>query len=286
MRGTFILSLACGAFILLCQSGVHRTAQAQETTRIAPASNGVELEQIRIVRWTALDAAKNADLTNMELGLWFSAAWKRKGNQFAHLIRFQSLSAIEDDSGRLLSTEKRRKQIEYLRGEVRGDTWKSSGGKEGPVIRLLLEAPARGAGKIKAVKGTAEVSMAKTVSLTFNDLAAFNGKELDHPDMKSLRTLKLRFSIEEKDGKVTAKVTAPVNYASPWNRGRLQEWALTDGGRVIGIASEGVSPEGESVAVEKTYRRRTFKGLSLRLRVLEPVESKTFKFNFQNIELP
>lgn len=286
MRRPLILSLLYGTISLCCQSWAPQIALAQETIRIAPASGGVELAEIRIVRWTALDAVKEADLTNMHIELWFSSAWKKEDNQLAHLVRLHSLSAIEDDTGRVLSTVKRLKAIEYLRGEVRGNTWKGSGGKGGPVARLLLEAPARGAGKIKAIKGRAEVSTAKPVSLTFNDLSAINGKELDHPDMKGLRAMKLRFSIEEKDGQVSARVAAPVNYASPWNLGRLQYWDVIDGQRKISLASEGVSAAGEGVAVEKTYRRQTFKGLSLRLVVLEPVETKTFNFDFHNVELP
>jgi len=280
------LALICCGLSLLCQTPIGSTARAQETTRIAPASGGVEFDEIHIVRRVALGAVKEADLTNMQLGLWFAADWEPKDNRSPPLIHVQSLSAVEDDTGRLLSTEKRLKQVEYLRGEVRGNTWKSSGGKQGPVVSLLLDAPVRGANKLKAIKGKAQVTLTKTVSLTFQDLAAVNGKELDHPDMKGLAAMKLRFSIEETDGRVSAKLSAPVNYASPWNRGRLLTWDVMDGDKRIGLSSEGTSPEGEGVTVEKTYRRRTFKDLSLRLVLLEAVESKTFDFDFRDVALP
>jgi hypothetical protein len=130
------------------------------------------------------------------------------------------------------------------------------------------------------------VILTKLAPLTFQDLAPVNGKNLDHPDMKSLAAMKLRFSIVEKDGRVSAKLSAPVNYASPWNRGRLYDWDVMDGTKRIGLSSVGTKPEGEGVTVEKTYRRSTFKALSLRLVVLEAVESKTFNFDFQNVELP
>jgi hypothetical protein len=148
-----ILTLICCGLILRCHTSNARTARAQETIRIVPASGGVELEEIHIVRRTALGAVKEADLTNMQLGLWFAGDWEAKEHDSPPLIHLQSLSAVEDDTGRLLSTDKRLKQIEYLRGEVRGNTWKSSGGKQGPVVNLLLEAPARGANKLKAIKG-------------------------------------------------------------------------------------------------------------------------------------
>src|SRR5262245_5953014 len=112
MHRALILGLMCGGLLPLCQSLVDRRAQAQETTRIAPASNGVEIEEIQIVRSTALGAAKEADLTNMQLGLWFSADRETKNSRSTPLIHLQELSAIEDDTGRVLSTDKRLKQIE------------------------------------------------------------------------------------------------------------------------------------------------------------------------------
>jgi hypothetical protein len=277
---TLILCLLCSGLVPLCQSESERPALAQGTTRIAPASNGVEIEELYVVRQSALGAVKDADLTNMRLRLWFSADWEAKDGRSPPLIQLQELSAIEDDTGHVLSTEKRLKQIEQLRGEVRGDIWKGAGGKQGPVVSLLLEAPARGAGKIKAVKGKADVTLTKQISLTFEDLAAVNGKDLEHPDMKNLGAMKLRFSIAEKDGSVSAKLS------SPSKRGRLYDWNVMDGEKAISLSSEGTHREGEGVTVEKTYRRRTIKGLSLRVIVLDAVETKTFSFDFQNVELP
>src|SRR5712692_1599897 len=150
MRLTLVSLLACGPFFLSHQLLAQKPAQAPERNRIAPASGGVEIEEIKMTRWTALNAVKEADLTNMQLKLWFPATWNRREHAFPHLIHLHSLSSIEDDTGKLLSTEKRLKQIEYLRGEVRGNVWKASDGKEGPVICLLLEAPGRRADKIRA----------------------------------------------------------------------------------------------------------------------------------------
>ena len=286
MLRTLIHALLCCGLTLLCQTLTETAVRAQETTRIAPASGGVEFEEIRIVRWAALGAVKEADVTNMQLGLWFAADWNPTDYRSPALIHLQSLSAVEDDTGRLLSTEKRLQHLQYLRGEVRGGTWKSSGGKQGPVVSFLLDAPARGANRLKAIKGKARVTLTKTVNLRFQDLAAVNGKILDHPDLKSLAAMKLRFSVVEKDGLVCAKLSAPVNYASPWNRGRLLDWDVLDGEKEIGLSSEQTLPEGEAVTVGKTYRHRMFKDLSLRLIVLDTVESKTLNFDFQNVELP
>lgn len=286
MVRTFCLALFCRSIMVLCHSLMENSGQAQETVRIAPASGGVEVNELRISRRAVLGAAKEADLTYMVLGLWFTADWKTDRHGAVPLIHLQELDAVDDDTGRLLSTDSRLKQIQCLGGEVREQMWQSLKGQQGPVTTFVLEAPGRGANKIKTLKGRARVTLARPVDLTFPDLAAVNGKVLEHADLKGLAAMKFRFAIEEKDGNVLAKLSAPVNYASPWNRGRLYDWDLMDGDKDVRLASESVSGAGAGVTVEKTYRRRTTKGLSLRLVVLEEVESKEFSFHFQNVELP
>lgn len=286
MQRVLLLGLVLGSPLPLCLPPADSAARAQEPTRIAPASNRVEIDDIHVERRAARGAAKGADLTNMRLKLWFAADWKTPDGSSSPLIHIQELAPIEDDTGRVLSTAARSKQIEYLRGEVRGKEWQSTGGKGGPVIDLLLDAPARGAAKLKGVKGKALVTLTKPLSLTFTDLAAVNGKVLDHPDLKVLAAMKLRFSVEEKDGGVSARLSAPVNFASPWNRGRLRNWEVRDAAGLLSASREATKPEGEGVVVERTYRRGSVKGLSLRLTVLEAVESKTFDFEFRDVELP
>lgn len=125
------------------------------------------------------------------------------------------------------------------------------------------------------------------IKLPFEDLKAINGKALEHPEMKSLKVLELHFEIEARDGDVYAKIKAPVNYASPRNRGRLDGWSMMDGEKEVGVSSEHVKSQGNGVTVEKGYyNRRDFKGWSLHLSVLEPVETKTFEFEFKAIPLP
>ena len=61
---------------------------------------------------------------------------------------------------------------------------------------------------------------------------------------------------------------------------------MIDDEKEIELSSEGVSPKNGGVAVEKTYDRPNIKGWSLRLTVLEPVETKTFNFDFRSVPLP
>src|SRR5713226_8407451 len=121
MHPTLANVLVCGMCFLSHQLLTQTAAQAPERNGIAPASGGVEIEEIRIIRRTALDAVIGADITNMQLQLLFPSTWKKTGETGFphHLIRLHSLSSVEDDTGKFLLTENRLKQIEYLRGEVR-----------------------------------------------------------------------------------------------------------------------------------------------------------------------
>jgi hypothetical protein len=280
-----VSSLLSVVFVAL---GASLPAQESDRKVIAPTSGGVDIERIMIVRQAARGAVKAADLTNMQIELRLMGDWKNQDlDSFDHLVWLRSLDPVEDNTGKLLSTPKRRKQIDYLEGEVRGLEWSGEAkGKGGPSIRLILDAPERSAVKIKAFQGRAEVTRARAVRLQFDDLSAIHGKELSHPDLPGLEKLKVRFSIETKEGEVTAKVAAPFNYSSPWFRGRLAAWSLMDGEGEIHLSSEGTSRAEGRFTVERTFRRPDFKGWSLSLVVLDPVESKTFDFEFHDIELP
>ena len=293
----------CCGLSLLCQPSTERpipateratpaterTAPAQERMRVAPASGGAEIEEIDIKRRIALGAVKEADLTNMNLSLWFPADdWEQEDRLSPPLIHMLSLEPIVDDTGYILTSQKRLEDIDYLLGEVRGTTWKVASGKNGPVIDMRLEAPKRGANQIKAIKGEAKVTLTRMVTLTFPDLAAIKGQVLDHPELKDLKEMNIQFEVTEEDGDVTATLSAPFNFASPWNRGRIHDWELFAGKQRLsaGIFGKGPADEGAGGFEKKTYRRRTLKGLSLRLVVLEPIKSKTFQFDFQNVDLP
>jgi hypothetical protein len=163
--------------------------------RIVPASGGAEVKEITIVRWSSLTAVKEAQLSDMHLTLWFPTDWKTK-DQSHYLIRIKSLDPIEDDTGKLLLTEKCRESIDGLHDEQRAELWHQADGRAGPELYWWLEVPARRAETIKSTKGKVEVTLAKEIRLTFKDLAAINGKELDHSDFPGLRDMKLKFAIK------------------------------------------------------------------------------------------
>lgn len=281
MRTAFFVALSFNIWLSLLPSSTSHL-RAAEPKKIAPASDGVELQEMQIQRQAVSNGLSDS---SMELKLWFTSNWPKDVR--SPLIHLQSLEAVEDDTGRVLSTKERRGDIFYLRGEVYGATWMQSGQQSGPEIRLQFDAPARNATRIKLIKGTAVVSATKTVALTFKDLAAIDGKILEHPDMKDLQRLKLRFSLKQEDGMLTAAIASPLNYASPWKIGRLtDDWKILEGKTPLRFFGLGTSPEGDGVTVEQTFERRDAKGLSLRIFVREPVQTRTFKFEFRDVPLP
>jgi len=101
---------------------------------------------------------KEADLTQHDWGLWFPADWEKKFRQFTSLIHLQELCAIEDDTGAFSRRRKRLKEFEHLRGEVRGNIWKTFGGKQGRSSACCWMHPHGVWVGSKSVKGKAQVT--------------------------------------------------------------------------------------------------------------------------------
>lgn len=89
--------------VLLSSIGVlgQEPKQATDRVPVIATSGQVEIASIRITREKVSDAAKEADLTNMQIELWLtqSAATGSPGN---YLVKLVELGPIEDDTGRLL----------------------------------------------------------------------------------------------------------------------------------------------------------------------------------------
>jgi hypothetical protein len=92
--------------------------------------------------------------------------------------------------------------------------------------------------------------------------------------------MKLKFSLKRGGffGGWTAEMSAPFDFSSPRNFGRLASWDVLDGGVKAPYNVEGGG--------QRTSHSGSLKKPSLRLVILEAVESKTFDFDFQNVPLP
>lgn len=248
-------------------------AQQPDRTPVIATSGDVEISAIRIARQKVSDAAKEADLTNMEIDLWFTS--KAEGGPFRGLLKVIELAAIEDDTGKLLSTKARLDALPFLNREVSADQSSIARGKTGPVIRVLLDAPAREAKAIKSIKGKAVVSRSSVARLEFKDLSAISGKPLDHPKLKGF---KIEPTIKVEDGDTVLTLRLPADHA------RLVFWGLVKDGGVLSWNSESSADGGKEQ--DKTYPGDQMKDSFLGLMIAEPSEPRTLDFNFQNVELP
>jgi hypothetical protein len=248
-------------------------APADRTPAIA-ISGGTEISEIRITRWKASYSAKKADLTNMRIDFWF--ADPKWGGADHHLVSVKQIEPIKDSTGKLLSTKKRLEANQAVNGEILTSQNQVFLGKRGPMFELTLDAPAREATTIKAIKGKADVARTELEALDF-DLDKVLGKPLSHP---SLKNFKIEPSIQVNDGDTEVTLRVPESHA------KLYRWFVAHK-TVLRSTSEGGTPSpAGTVGLTTTYRGKLPKGCILRLIIAKPVESKTFEFHFKDIDLP
>src|SRR5690349_16861788 len=77
--------------------GEERDAKSDSTPVIA-RSGDIEVSSIKIIREKASDAAKGADLTNMQLELWLTRKWSQDAPR-SYLVKILELAPIEDNTG-------------------------------------------------------------------------------------------------------------------------------------------------------------------------------------------
>lgn len=274
MRQYLFLLLA--AFVALSNSHAQAPDQDPDRVPVIGTSGQVEIASIRIAREKVSNAAKEADLTNMRIELWLTRD-ADVGVQSDYLVKLSDLAPIEDNTGKLLTTKSRISAIRYLQGEVRARQFQTFRGKSGPVIEITLDVPERNATAIRSLKGKASLLRFADVRLQFDNLAAIDGKVLEHPKLKEFP---IRCSTKFSDGDTTLTLAVPKQHA------RLRDWGLEDMGQLLRNSSESQSVEKGLVILEKTYRGDHRKTASLVIAIAEPNETKSLDFEFRNIELP
>jgi hypothetical protein len=262
-----------GAFFLL-HGKEYKSGDETDAGPIA-VSGGAEVYQIDITRRKASYAAKGADLTNMTLSVWYPELWK--GNSTTqYLVKLTNLDPVIDDTGKLLSTKERRESIGVLQGEVFARETFGCKGKFGPVITMMLEAPARRATTLKTIKGKAEVARVRFQTVKF-DLASVIGKPLRHPLLKGVV---IRPSTRQKDGQTIVALWVPTTHD------RLVQWEVEASGLTLEWTSLGKKPGAGSIEIEQNYEGKLPKGCLLVAKIAVPIETRIFEFNFQNVALP
>ncbi|MBX3451216.1 MAG: hypothetical protein KF777_16740 [Planctomycetaceae bacterium] len=264
--GVFVLHLVPA--VTVC--GADANDEAEYLPAIANSGN-VEIEAIRISRERVARQAKHADLTNMTVSLWL--AWKGEPPERI-LLQIVELDPIRDNTGKLLTTKQRLDSLPFLKKNFRGNEFKSQGDKNGPVVNLLLDAPAREATTIRSIKGKAVVSEVTAARIDFKDLAAIKKKVLEDPKLKDF---KIEADIEIFDGDTELKLQVPPAHE------RLMWWGLvTNSRRTVPITAE--SQNGDMLT--KTYSGDQTKDTFLGIVIAEPTKSHEMEFQFTDIKLP
>lgn len=236
-------------------------------------SGDVEVDAIRIARERVSGQARQADLTNMRVALWLTSKDGEAAEQ--SLVRITELAPVYDNTDKLLSTEQRLAILPYLNTDVQGDEFQSQGDKSGHVIQLTFDAPAREATRIKSLKGTAVVTTVRPARLEFKDVKTLHKKVLVAPELKDL-DIEVLIEVTDRNTEVELRI--------PRNRSRLMAWGLfrNNAQKALPPWSDGKSDEG----VSKSYRGDQTSGTTLRIVVAEPVLSRSFPFEFRDLELP
>lgn len=239
-------------------------------------SDGAEIYEIRCNRVSASQGVPEADITNMEIQIWFPLEVKEKmiDTGTAYLLKFAEFDTVEDNTGKLLTPPRRTEAIrkEYLDGEIQSSHMVGNVRGNGPVARFVLDIPARGATSLRSVKGRVEVSRVKKERIVFEDVSTIQGKPIDDA---RLRGLSVEPFVEFKEQRTTLTLRVPLQHA------RLLDWGI----RAPLTYQGGSAVVPDKIDLQKRYLGDQSKN-SLTLLIATPVETKTFSFNFEHVALP
>jgi hypothetical protein len=96
--------------------------------------------------------------------------------------------------------------------------------------------------------------------------------------------MNLKFALTSGFFTRTGELSAPFDFTK--DCGRLYDWGVLDGENRVWNWGTGVSSRVPGVTEYQRFSSASLKGLSLCLIVLEPVETVSFDFHFQNVPLP
>ena len=269
-------SLCLGAILLCSHTSLLAQQPAPELTPPIAIDGRVEVDEIRIERVRVSDASPPADLTNMRLALWVDV---KDPTAREFLVRILKLEPVIDDTGKLLSTRQRRHHMPILTSEVRGNELKTFRGRHGPVIRLLLDAPARSASRIKRLKGQIEVLPSGRKTITLDNLPSLVDKQLKH-DLLTETNVVPRIERDDDVTEVTLEITG--------RRDRLIAWTVARNGKPLRAHMESESAEGDAVKKwGQGFRRlQPDESTSLLIAVTTAGQKQVIDFEFSDLELP
>jgi hypothetical protein len=250
-----------------------RSAAADQSSALAE-NGGVQISSIEVVKRAGEARAKERDPAGTQLNLWLTR--KTEGASGFYVVSFAQLDPIEDDTGRILSSQARLEAMRFLKNDFKTTRHKSIDDRSGPTVSMVLDPPAKGATKIRLLKGKAVVLTC--ARLKFDDLTAVTrGKPLEHAELKDFS---IKPSVKFADGQTTVALEVPLDHA------RIAEWGLGERSSLLNPTTESISKESDCAILTKVYQGDHTKGSFLGIMVARPDETLTYDFEFKDIELP
>jgi hypothetical protein len=282
MQNTLLVFMAV-IFSALAGSAPGQTARPRYSKMPDPiALNGkVELTSLSIKRQKTGDPKQDAEASTMELQLYLGnfspeELWHTK-------LQITELAPVEDETGKLLSTEKRLEAMPTFKGNVPVKVQRRSDETAGAIATLTLDAPARAAARLKVLAGKAVLSHSRLHHVRFMEQTAaeLHGKPLEHPKMAGHKVVP---TVEFKDGITTVTLTMPADFPTLVSFGLLNGEGKPEGFK---IAASG-SRQKVNVSKEQFHRYQgdqTGK-THLVLNFSEDDAPQLISFEFKDVELP
>jgi hypothetical protein len=317
------LSGLLGFLVCAClSSGGEQPAPAQAGQDVIAVSGGAEILSIYLERHRNSYAVPGSQKQKAEMTveLWFPTrsliAEQKIAMVYArfnelYLVRLTELAEVRDDTGKALPVAWGREmqalgmslyqeirvtgELKALKGAVptipggTGGIFQAWGENRkiryGPRIKLHLEVPARQASMIRSIKGKAEVALAETRVLKFDDLAKLADKQLEDPTLNDV-PIRPKVGLEGKSTVVTLEASG--------RHQRLLDWVVLKDGQPMEPDGVGIGgrfgPEGPVdrtvTRTMKSYPKPLPEGCALQLTLAVPTDVKVFEFDFKDIELP
>ena len=263
---------------LFASNGVRgqEPMQTQDRVPVIATSGQVEIAAIRITRETVSGAAKEANLTNMQIELWFT----RPPRSVVLVLISSSFSIwlpLKYAPDRFSPRTSDWPPSPFCRARWRPDR-RTRFEAKGPVVAITLDAPARNASKIKSLKGKASLSRSAYAPMQFTNSRQWMERLPDHPKLKGFP---IRAWVKVANGSTEVTLNVPKQHA------RLTAWGLVEDNQLLSISSESESRDNKgTVTVKKTCRGDHLKTAFLGLVIAEPSETQTLNFDFKDVELP
>lgn len=283
-----VVGLVAALGLVSASFGQPNPLEQPEVGEPLAVSGEVELVELRLQRSRRgrIPFDQEAAKGTLETCLWFpkewqkSASFRQEANPDFYFFNVIELGEVLDDAGKLLFGE-RTKEDGLPRRWMSSESMylNRSPSRKGPVLRLTLKAPALQAKKLARITGTVEVSAARLVQQTLK-VPVKEGEQVFDKDIFAAFPLHLKVASQEKE--------TVLHLKTPTFLGRLSQWEVETKGRPLFAYS---SLPSEASKDGTTTQARKYKGplgddWRLRVSMLDPVESKTFQFDFRDIELP